>query len=168
MLAASFMPADAGNDAKPQREDATMKTTPAVLLGTLLLCIAGCDDPSGGGITEPVTPTGQGTIDGEFTLPAGVQGTVANVRVAVYRSQEDLQNRAPAVVTTTDEQGRFFFSGICCGHYYIDAWKDVDANDLVSRGDYYLIYSDDCGCASMCQVSQGLPATFCGELTIVQ
>jgi hypothetical protein len=145
-----------------------MKTTLAVLFGAFLICIAGCDDTPGGGITEPVAPTPQGTIDGEFTLPAGVQGTVANVRVAVYRSQEDHQNRVPALLTMTDEQGRYFLSGICCGHYYLDAWKDNDANDLVSKGDYYLVYSDGTGCASMCQVGQGLPATFCGELAVVQ
>jgi len=144
-----------------------MKTTLVLLLGGVLLFVPGCDPSSES--TGVVSPTEQipGAIDGEFTLAPGVQGTAANVRVGLYRTTEEFTNRQPVMVTATDEQGRYFFTGVCCGSYYIDAWKDSDSNGLISKGDLYVAITDWNGCPSLCSVSSGVPASFCGQLCVV-
>lgn len=145
-----------------------MKTTLLLLLGLLMLPVMGCDPSTGvTGISTTTVDQIPGTIDGEFTLPAGTEGTAANIRVGLYRTAEEFNAHQAAKVTTTDEYGRYFFTEVCCGYYFIDAWKDRDANGMINRGDLYLANVDGSGCGSLCQVTSGIPATFCGQLCVV-
>jgi hypothetical protein len=168
MFALSLPRRTDGTTNNHKREDATMKITLLLLLGLLLLFVPGCDPSTGvTGITSQTVDQMAGTIDGDFALPAGVGETAANIRVGLYRSMEEFNNHQPAKVTTTDEYGRYFFTEVCCGYYFIDAWKDRDANGLINAGDLYLANVDRSGCGSLCQVSSGVPATFCGQLCVV-
>jgi hypothetical protein len=147
-----------------------MKLLPCILAILVVVTLGACNGDPGNGnyITEPVVATPSGSIDGEFFLDPSTTGSIANTQVALYKSEEDFRNRKPVKVVQTDAQGRYFIMDVCCGQYYIDAWKDNDGSSSVSTGDYYLAHRDCNGTACTCAVQQGSPASFCGKLDVVR
>lgn len=126
-----------------------------------------CQPDGGNYIADPVDQTPTGTIDGEFTLGPEDPGSVADIEVSLYTSEEAFRNRTPAKTMRTGVSGRYVFTGLCCGNYYIDAWKDNDGDARISCGDNYLARRDGSGMACPCVVQQGVPTSFCGVLEVV-
>jgi uncharacterized protein (DUF2141 family) len=126
-------------------------------------------DPGDGGfLTEPSAMAPTGTIDGEFAVDAQGQGSLADIQVTIYASEEAFRLRVPAQTTRTGVSGRYVFTGLCCGNYYIDAWRDNDGDAKISCGDYYLASKDGSGMAYPCVVQEGVPVSFCGVLEVVR
>jgi len=145
-----------------------MKPLVGILAALLVLTLSACkDDPAKGSlITQPAVSMPTGTIDGEFTLPPTATGPLDHIQVAIYKSDVDLRTRQPAKVVQTDVKGEFVITGVCCGQYYIDAWKDIDGDGTVSAGDYYLVYAN-CYGACQCTVQEGSAVNFSGTLSVV-
>jgi hypothetical protein len=145
-----------------------MKLLGRVLVFAVMVGMSACQESSNGsgGVTQPGTEL-PGTIDGEFYIDPSVNGSVANTQVAVYNSEVDFRNRQPAMVVKTNENGRYFITAICGGHYYLDAWKDNNGDSAVNTGDYYLAHKDCYGCVCACIVEPGTAASFCGKLEVV-
>ncbi len=143
-----------------------MKKSAGVLAVMVMFFLPACEQTPNGGnfFTGPAQPSG--TIDGEFYLDPSVQGSVANILVALYRSEGDLQARAPLVTVRTNAQGRYVIQGVCCGEYWIDALKDNNEDGAVTSGDYYLAHKDGNGCLGACTVDQHA-ASFGGVLEVV-
>ena len=144
-----------------------MKKTAGVLAILAMFFLPACEQtPSGGDFsTGPVQPSG--TIDGEFSLDPSIEGSVANVLVALYKSEADLQARTPLMTVRTNAQGRYVIQGVCCGQYWIDALKDNNEDGAVTSGDYYLAHKDGNGCPCACTVDQHA-ASFGGMLEVVR
>lgn len=139
-----------------------------VLVFALAFTVWQCGPDGGDYVADPVDLTPTGTIDGEFTLGPQDPGSVANIEVSLYTSEDAFRNRIPARTMRTGVSGRYVFTGLCCGNYYIDAWKDNDGDSRISCGDHYLARRDGSGMACPCVVEQGVPASFCGVLEVVQ
>lgn len=100
--------------------------------------------PGPGGPTFPGLPTNPGTpteigISGIVTAPAG--GDITNTYIFAC-AQSDAQC-ASAQSTTVDTAGAYSFGGLQAEPYAVFAFKDVDANNDLSNGDYFGIYSAD-------------------------
>lgn len=139
----------------------------AVPLVSLMLVLAGCGNdsplpppttpptdpapptdpgtpPGPGGPTFPGLPTNPGTpteigISGVVTAPAG--GDITSTYVFAC-AQSDTQC-ASAQNTTVDAAGAYSFGGLQAEPYAIFAFKDIDANNGLSNGDYFGLYSAD-------------------------
>lgn len=144
-----------------------MRTLPWVLIAFVLVAFAACQQPTGGGITDPTAMQGTGSIDGEFYIDSPADGSVANIKVAVYKSEVEFRNRQPAIVVETNMQGRYVITGICCGQYFLDAWKDNDGDLSVSSGDHYLAHKDSDGNPCRHTVDE-CADTFGGKLEVVR
>ncbi len=144
-----------------------MKKSAGVLAIMAMFFLPACEQtPNGGNFsTGPVQSSS--TIDGEFYLDPSVQGSVADVLVALYRSEADLQARAPFMTVRTNAQGRYVIQGVSCGQYWIDALKDNNEDGAATPGDYYLAHKDAGGCLSACTVGEHA-ASFGGMLEVVQ
>ena len=83
--------------------------------------------------TQATTATGSGV----GSLPAGVNGSISNTRVALYTSVDDWNFDRTFAFTACDGNGNYTLSNLTPGVYYMDAWKDND-NDGVwgTGGDY--------------------------------
>ncbi len=97
------------------------------------------DGPTFPGLpTVPGTPTETG-ISGTVTVPPG--GDINNTYVFAC-TQSDAQCASPQS-TTVDTAGAYSFGGLQGEPYAIFAFKDVDANNGLSSGDYFGIHSAD-------------------------
>ena len=99
------------------------------------LPLAACDasDPDPQPPPQP-TPT-VGTISGRAVLPPGVNGSVANARVALYSGLTEWANDSFVFQTGAGADGSFSIGNIPPGTYYLDVWKDNDGSGAWSAGD---------------------------------
>ncbi|NNG26185.1 MAG: hypothetical protein HKM87_01555 [Ignavibacteriaceae bacterium] len=115
-------------------------------LGIFLIFIyAGCSEESSPVATTTVVTTTvvtttvptNATITGVGSLPPGVPGSISNTRVALYISQADWAADATFAFVACDASGNYTLSNIVPGTYYMDAWKDNNANFIWGdSGDY--------------------------------
>jgi hypothetical protein len=103
----------------------------------LLALIAGCEQPTPPNLTDPepivMVP---GTIQGTVVLDPDIVGTVDRTVAELYCSCDAMLRNQPTCMVAVDENGKFTFTGVCCGTYFIGAWKDNDRNGVHSTGDY--------------------------------
>ena len=96
------------------------------------LVLTGCD--SGGGDDSATT----GNISGQLTLPAGVNGTVANSALWVYDSFSDANaGAAPLRTVAANDEGSFTVERLNPGNYFLIGFKDNDNSGAVNAGDFY-------------------------------
>lgn len=110
----------------------------------LALMFIGCDkeesnDPVTPPPPPPPTPT-TGTITGVISLPPGSSATVGNTRVAVYSNYDDWVNDRTLNTVACDANGNYSIGNLPPGSYYVDAWKDQNADGRISIGDLYNVY----------------------------
>jgi hypothetical protein len=79
-------------------------------------------------------------ITGTLTLEAGVQGNLDNTQVAIYGTLADWAAYAPALYDAAVGIGlgasaTYSLDPVASGTWYLDAWKDNDANFFWSQGD---------------------------------
>jgi hypothetical protein len=97
-----------------------------------------------GYVTVTVLPQQTG-IRGTITAPPGIQVDLRNMLVRLYSSYGDYL--ADASILSVAAQGdeysiTFQFTGIAPGStYYVDAWKDMDADGNYTAGDVWSVYA---------------------------
>ena len=104
---------------------------PKLVLGLCLtLTLAACDS---GSEDEATT----GNISGQLTLPAGVNGTVANAALQVYDSFSDYDaGAAPLRTAAADAEGTFEVESLNPGNYFLIGFKDNDNDGIIDGGDF--------------------------------
>lgn len=94
-----------------------------------------------GNLTVSAAVTG---ITGTITAPAGVQVDLRNMLVRLYDDFGSYQADAPFTFVTaqgSEYTVNFTFNSIPPGTYYLDAWKDMDADTNYSVGDVWSVYA---------------------------
>lgn len=89
------------------------------------------------------TPSG---ITGEIRLRSGEKGDISNTRIAVYDSFEDLEreNYFKETALTASFGSKFVLEPLNSGTYYLELWKDLNANDERDAGtDLWGFYGGD-------------------------
>lgn len=99
----------------------------------LMFLYGGCDksvDPVTTTVATTVATTidPNATISGVGSLPPAVPGSISNTRVALYISQADWLVDATFAFVACDASGNYTLASIVPGVYYMDAWKDNNAN----------------------------------------
>ncbi|MFH2056285.1 MAG: hypothetical protein ABIJ61_10035 [bacterium] len=87
-----------------------------------------------------VAQTERTRIYGTLSLQAGVNGNLDNTQVAIYGTLGDWNTYAPALYTAATGVGAgssatYNLEPVASGLWYLDAWKDIDANGIWSAGD---------------------------------
>ncbi len=119
-----------------------MSMRSAVGLGAVLALAtsvlgAGC----GSGSAPPTT----GAIAVVATLAAGQSGNLGDARVAIYASSADWQSdtyltKESATTSGSGAVATATFANLAPATYYVDVWKDVNANLSFDTGDLYGAY----------------------------
>jgi hypothetical protein len=130
----------------------------------LLFCSTGCDPQHPNPMQQSVMGTLSGTLRFQSETPASLSG----FRINLYRTIEDLSMRRTAASATTDEAGMFSISGLLEGAYYVEAWKDNDGNQCVSKGDYFGFHVDADSRMCACCVTPGACNCICVTLDVVR
>ncbi len=107
-------------------------------LGIFLIFIyAGCSEESPIATTTTTSTTTtstsvdpNATISGVGSLPIGVPGQIQNTRVALYVTVDDWNFDRTFKFSGCDVNGNYTMIDVPPAPYYIDAWKDNDANGL--------------------------------------
>jgi uncharacterized protein (DUF2141 family) len=134
----------------------------------LVVSVVSC----GGDEAEP-TPT-TGTISGTLSLQAGMSGDLNNTRVAIYADLVDWANDlvlASVGASGSGGSATFALSNVTPGTYYLDAWKDVNNNQLFDAGDLYGWYGSATypgGSISPLMVSAGQTTTVTIQMIVLQ
>lgn len=117
-----------------------------LFIAALFVAITSCSKDNNPAATTTVATTTTtvsttATSTGTGSLPAGVNGSIQNTRVALYTSLNNWNFDITFAFTACDANGGYTMSGLVPGNYFMDAWKDLD-NDQVwgSSGDYVWIY----------------------------
>jgi hypothetical protein len=97
----------------------------------LTFALAACDS---GGDEEATTDS----ILGQLSLPAGLNGTVANAALQVYGSFSDCDAGAASLRTAADdEDGRFSAGRLDPGNYFFLTYKDNNNDNSLTGVDFY-------------------------------
>ncbi len=84
-------------------------------------------------------------IEGVAAFPSGIKLDLADSKVRLYSSKENLKNHIFLAETKTRGFGsivNFEFSNVVFGTYYLDTWKDTDFGNTLNAGDYYGWYGN--------------------------
>ena len=82
-------------------------------------------------------------VTGALKLAPGMPGDLANTLVMLYASYDDWNSFRPLTMVASSGSGStvvYTINNIPAGVYYLDAWKDNDANGVWSEGDYLGVY----------------------------
>jgi hypothetical protein len=79
-------------------------------------------------------------VSGIAAFQSGIDGDLANAKVRLFTSLENLITNQPVQTTTAEGFGSivsFRFDNVPIGTYYFDIWKDTDYGNTNNPGDYY-------------------------------
>lgn len=84
-------------------------------------------------------------INGTATMLDGQVGDLANARVALFASEDDFNNDVTYAIAAPVGAGTsidYVFAGIDPGTYFLEIWKDINANNQIDAGDLYGYHGD--------------------------
>ncbi len=85
------------------------------------------------------------TLTGTLFAPGGSTDNLAGARVILRAGATDVSNdQLVRYISTTGAGPRVTFvaENVIPGTYYLEAWQDIDGDDLISNGDYYGRYGN--------------------------